>query len=138
MKRCRKCNKLKKDSAFAKSSRNKDGLQSYCKECANRIRRERFQNKKDEEYEVRKARRVHTRITVREIKEELSCEICGESHPATLDFHHKDPTEKDFSISDAVGSGYSIETVKEEISKCRILCSNCHRKLHYEEDLESI
>lgn len=54
---------------------------------------------------------------------------CGEDHPACLDFHHTDPSRKSFSISR--GSIYSLESVKEEIKKCVIMCANCHRKLHW-------
>jgi len=35
--------------------------------------------------------------------------------------------EKESNISIMSSSGYSIETLKEEISKCEIVCSNCHR-----------
>lgn len=37
MKRCSKCGKELPDSDFYKSSKASDGLQSYCKECANQI-----------------------------------------------------------------------------------------------------
>jgi hypothetical protein len=65
-------------------------------------------------------------------KKNLKCEICGENHPATLDFHHKDPNEKELIVSKAVWTR-SWSGIKKEIDKCSVLCSNCHRKLHYEE-----
>jgi hypothetical protein len=50
-----------------------------------------------------------------------------------IDFHHADPTRKEFSISVAIRKRYSLERITREIKKCRRLCSNCHRKLHWEE-----
>ena len=61
----------------------------------------------------------------------LKCEMCGENHPACLDFHHKDKKDKSFNVAIMASSGYSIEKIKEEIAKCIVLCSNCHRKEHY-------
>ena len=57
--------------------------------------------------------------------------MCGENHPACLDFHHKDKKDKSFNVAIMASSGYSIEKIKEEIAKCIVLCSNCHRKEHY-------
>ena len=48
-----------------------------------------------------------------------------------LEFHHTDPNEKDFHISDMASSGYSWLTIMKEIDKCEILCANCHRQLNY-------
>jgi hypothetical protein len=64
---------------------------------------------------------------------ELACDACGEDHPAVIDFHHTDPQVKEFSISVAVRKRYSMERITGEIKKCRQLCSNCHRKLHWGE-----
>lgn len=66
-----------------------------------------------------------------EYKSTLECEKCGFTHPATLDFHHKDPYQKDFGISHAALQGRSWDRIMEEITKCKVLCSNCHRILHY-------
>ena len=61
------------------------------------------------------------------------CSICGyDKHYAALDFHHKDPDKKDFSISQ--NSNMSWERVKRELEKCILICSNCHREIHSQWD----
>jgi hypothetical protein len=67
-----------------------------------------------------------------QLKATLECAQCGENHPATLQFHHRDPQKKDFNLSEAVREGYSIERIKKEVAKCIVLCANCHAKEHYE------
>lgn len=57
---------------------------------------------------------------------------CGESHPAALDFHHLGHVDKILNVADMLKDGWSIDSMLKEISKCEILCSNCHRKKHYE------
>jgi hypothetical protein len=65
----------------------------------------------------------------RSLKASLKCERCGENHPACLEFHHRDQAKKDCEVSKMVRTS-SIERILEEIAKCDVLCSNCHRKLH--------
>jgi len=67
-----------------------------------------------------------------EYKVTLACQRCGENHPAALDFHHRNPEEKDTSIAKAVHMGWGIERILTEIEKCDILCANCHKRLHAE------
>ena len=68
-------------------------------------------------------------------KATLKCKVCGENHPATLDFHHVDPNEKEHSI-DRLVRNRSWKTIERELEKCVVLCANCHRKHHHEERLE--
>lgn len=63
----------------------------------------------------------------------LKCEECGFNHPGALDFHHNDPTQKDRSISQMVYHKVSVEKIQLEIGKCKVLCANCHRILHWKE-----
>lgn len=79
----------------------------------------------------RKQRRADLILEINEIKKNLKCVKCGEKHIATLDFHHKGNYKKDFSISKAIRDRLSIITVKKEMLKCKVLCSNCHRILHH-------
>ena len=78
-----------------------------------------------------KRRKLEIRKWLKEYKKTLKCSRCSENHPATIDFHHKDKSEKDQDISYFVAFGYSIDRIKREIEKCDILCANCHRKEHY-------
>lgn len=65
---------------------------------------------------------------LKQYKETLLCEVCGENAPECLDFHHRDPAEKKFALSDGTARG--VETMLAEIAKCAVLCANCHRKVH--------
>lgn len=65
-------------------------------------------------------------------KATLRCDTCGEDHPATLDLHHRDASAKEHSIRDMLDSPYSQKRILAEIAKCVVLCSNCHRKLHWQ------
>ena len=58
------------------------------------------------------------------------CARCGYDRCVdALEFHHKDPAQKDFNIS-SKGHTRSWERVKEELDKCEMLCANCHREIH--------
>jgi hypothetical protein len=87
----------------------------------------------------RHSRRVYERVRRR--KQELvewlrslrvRCTRCPETHPACLDFHHRDPDQKEFSVTKAAMRGWSRERIAIEIAKCDVLCSNCHRKEHWD------
>lgn len=75
-------------------------------------------------------RRKLVRKQLTEYKKNLSCVRCGMDHPACLDFHHTDPTGKENSITNAT-KNWSWERILQEIQKCIVLCSNCHRIEHY-------
>jgi transcription elongation factor Elf1 len=77
-------------------------------------------------------RKEQLRVFYNKLKENLECAQCGENHPATIQFHHRDPQQKDFNLSAAVRQGYSAERIKREMAKCTVLCANCHAKLHYD------
>lgn len=65
-----------------------------------------------------------------ELKSQMCCTFCSETHPATLEFHHLDPSAKETTIANAVMNGWSVKRVQAEMAKCIVLCANCHRKLH--------
>lgn len=63
------------------------------------------------------------------------CNRCAfDSHPSALEFHHKDG-DKEFAIGMAANKSWG--SIVDEIRKCELLCSNCHRIEHserYEKD----
>jgi hypothetical protein len=59
------------------------------------------------------------------------CSICGyEKNLAALVFHHTDSTEKDFKLDIRSLSNRKFEPVMAEISKCILVCANCHAEIH--------
>lgn len=76
-----------------------------------------------------KARRKKVRLLAVQYKGG-KCEICGYNRCVdAFEFHHLDVTQKDFGISEK-GYTRSWAKVKEELDKCKLLCSNCHRETH--------
>lgn len=59
------------------------------------------------------------------------CQVCGyKRHQNALEFHHLDPSTKSFSVSEKNSGTIGRERKFEEIRKCVLLCSNCHKELH--------
>lgn len=72
--------------------------------------------------------KTEARAYIAEVKK-AGCSRCPETHPATLDFHHK-TDDKKYGIAKMVSRATSLKTIKAEIEKCELLCANCHRKEH--------
>jgi 5-methylcytosine-specific restriction endonuclease McrA len=61
-----------------------------------------------------------------------ACRLCGyNKYVGALHFHHLDPKTKSFSLSNN-GLTKSITKLREEASKCILLCANCHAETHIE------
>jgi transposase len=83
-------------------------------------------------YRCRKCRQdavVRRRRKVKQILVEEAggrCKLCGYDRClAALQFHHIDPTAKQFGVAQ-YGAARSIDRLRAEIRKCVLLCSNCH------------
>jgi len=84
---------------------------------------------KEKSREARKKARQDLKEWFYNYKKTLKCLICGEKESVCLDFHHIDPSTKEFSVAAAYMSK-TKERLLKEISKCVVLCANCHRKVH--------
>jgi hypothetical protein len=90
-----------------------------------------YAKNKDKYNANRVARRRAKYSWVDERKVALGCSVCGYDNNSTaLHFHHVDSQIKENSIARLVRSFASQEEIEAEISKCIVLCSNCHAELH--------
>ena len=56
------------------------------------------------------------------------CMDCGVKYPPyVMDFDHRAKQNKEINIGRMIGGGWSKGKVDKEISKCDLVCSNCHR-----------
>ena len=116
---CKVCGEKKPKEEFYFS--NGKLAQKTCKSCVRLKEKEKYYSKQDK---------------LIEFKKEKACLKCGCSKHYLIDFHHTNPVEKEFTISE--NSHAKFETLLKEIEKCIPLCSNCHREFHYLEKEQGI
>jgi hypothetical protein len=121
MKQCRYCKKLYPESYFgvALTTETKVYYRHKCKFCYQLTKRE--LRKKNQNWLLN-------------FKKEGKCSMCNNEDYRALEFHHINSKQKDFSISYMRNNSFSLEKMKEEIKKCVILCANCHRITHWQEN----
>ena len=140
---CYKCGRTLSIQMFSKNVWKKDQHSEICKDCMSKYHKERYhtiakeskkrtkewaKNNKDKVYLRNKQNIIIRKNLINKYKKANGCYFCGESNPTVLDFHHKDPSKKDYSVSNMVGG--SEDKMWKEVKKCIVVCSNCHRKLH--------
>lgn len=121
---CSKCLETKTLDNFYSNGKTPSGSSKYkpaCIKCENSIRRN----------------NVSMKIIdyIKSCGKTYACERCGYSGVfGSLDFHHVNPGDKQFSIGDYTNrtmSSYKFETdLVPELEKCILLCPNCHRQEH--------
>tara|TARA_R110000824_G_C15185484_1_gene674211 strand:+ start:652 stop:1071 length:420 start_codon:yes stop_codon:yes gene_type:complete len=133
MKSCTVCKEEKELLDFNKKTTNSDGLQNICRKCSNK-KSKHYYNKDKAKHKANtlknsKKRRAEYKLWVDEIKA-AGCSCCEEKEVCCLDFHHLDPSTKEKAVAKLVSAGLSKAKIQEEIDKCILVCSNCHRKIH--------
>lgn len=115
LKKCCNCKEVKEKNHFYIRSHNT--LQPNCKVCHNKKTQERSVSKKIKAIRYKGGK----------------CLDCSLSYPeepyVIFDFHHLDPSEKKLSWNSM--RFISENKMYEELDKCVLLCSNCHRKRHH-------
>jgi len=108
---CCKCKNWKEINDF--STKGEGRYQHYCKVCLSAYQADRWRKRKLKAIELLGGK----------------CGKCGYCRNyAALEFHHLDPSQKDFDFN--VGRRRSWDKLIEELKKCVLLCSNCHREEH--------
>jgi hypothetical protein len=109
---CTKCGEEKAaDEFYVKTNGN---WHTWCKTCFNKATGQR----------VSERRRLLKETLVEEFGS--ICLDCGNKYPPfMMDFDHRDPSEKSFTI--AASTVLGIDRLREEAKKCDLVCANCHR-----------
>lgn len=156
---CSKCGNELPTTLFYKDSRREDGLRSVCKLCWSQRQKAYRIAHKDEIVEsgkqyyrsnkeqigqrVRKwksdnheklmdqqrARRQSAADQITTLK--TPCVKCGDERPWVIQFHHIDPSEKEFEINVEKIMFRHTAHVEAEAKKCACLCANCHTEFHH-------
>ena len=88
-------------------------------------------NKSIENYCLKWAKKI---IAIRSLGGK--CQDCGEDNIFALEFHHTFADEKEDGVSQLFSRGKSLNKIMDEVSKCELLCSNCHRVRHFSSDIK--
>lgn len=129
-KQCVGCNENLSLDLFSFRNKAKGTLQSRCKKCYNLYNRHYYKNFERDKQITRVGKNTKKlRERYQTWKSQQSCCVCREDAVECLDLHHVDPKEKDGNISLLLAYN-SWNRVVEEIQKCVVVCSNCHRKIH--------
>jgi predicted transcriptional regulator len=96
--------------------RGKPNSGVYCKKCTTEKTVDRMQNLKRQMVQYKGG----------------ECVRCGyKKYFGALEFHHLNPSEKDFNPSSLKRYKFD-DRIKNELDKCILVCSNCHREIHHE------
>lgn len=95
----------------------------YCRTCSREQNRVNYGNRSES---IKRSRSKH-RQPVFEYLKENPCVDCGEADPVVLEFDHVRGTKKQ-AVSSMINRGFSIDVIFEEIAKCDVRCSNCHKR----------
>lgn len=157
LKKCIQCGRELTLDNFYKSKATKDGYRPQCKDCCKTNNTEYYNKHKDERIDYQKKYTINNIDKVKEFqgkyyeehREDLKkyykqrtsekrkfidslktpCVKCGEDRLYLIEFHHIDPSEKCFTISDRARN--KSDMLKAEINKCVCLCRNCHGEFHH-------
>lgn len=114
---CTKCQRELSIDQFNWRDKSKGTRRADCKDCHSGYMKNKYQEKK---------------IEIQDLKKGRKCAKCGyDKCGAALDFHHINPKDKDERVARMISNNYNLDIIYEEIKKCIVLCSNCHREFHF-------
>ena len=129
MRKCGRCGATKPLEDFAWRRKAKGQLDTYCRPCRAAYKQEHYARNRQRYIDNAASRRSamlaeRVQFIVRYVSER-GCADCGERDPVVLEFDHL--RDKEFSISSGIRER-NWDQVLREISKCEVVCANCHRR----------
>lgn len=135
MKTCKDC-KLELDESMFGIRSDNGRPKTYCRKCDNdrfkswRSRNKEYQTKRSSDW-IKNVRIPRLKKFINKIKSN-PCTDCGVKYsPWVMEFDHLDRYKKFRNVSKMVANGMSEKRILEEISKCELVCANCHREREY-------
>lgn len=127
-KTCGTCLSEKDITAF---SRKGEGFCSKCKECQKLYHKEWWSRNEERNAKARrKSIREYKKslaALISSLKDKPCCDCGGRFKPWQMDFDHLGKIPKYMNVSRLATSGVGRRRILEEISKCDLVCANCHR-----------
>jgi hypothetical protein len=136
---CSKCLLLLPETDFYRKTPT--NLRSDCKSCHKLTMRSRSKEHYNENKEYYRKRNERSRKELAQLIKQYKikhniCTDCKLPHPPwRLEFDHIDPKLKTAEVSTL--TSFSKEKILKEISKCQIVCANCHRDRTYYRRMQS-
>ena len=126
MRLCSVCKLEKSETEFYWKNKKKGIKQYACNKCYRKKHKQYYLNNKDYYKEKAKRQKIRNKQKIIELKSK-PCSDCHQEYPYyVMDFDHRPGEEKLFGIGGATG-WRSKGRIFEEIDKCDLVCSNCHR-----------
>ena len=127
---CRRCGERQPVSSFHHSSER--GRQAWCKSCRKAYDASYWQKTRHTRMQFRKLRQAEIESWHRGLKETTACADCGSYfHHAAMHFDHIPGHPKRREVSTLVHQG-ARRAAMHEITKCELVCANCHAVRTYE------
>lgn len=130
-KRCSKCKEEKPLDQFNFKDKARGQVQSRCRDCHNAYLKIHYGRNKAKYILKARLFAKKKRIEFGKIVTQLKCNPCtdcGKQYPPyVMDFDHINAEDKLDDIAALLRRGYGKQTLIDEIAKCELVCSNCHR-----------
>lgn len=127
MKNCKVCKLEKEDTQFSFRNKTKGTRHNICKLCATELSKTYYVKDKPKHRQNTKKHIAKRKEWFNNLKEK-PCVDCGiQYHWHVMDFDHLPQFEKKFELAEMRRNNMSKSKILEEVSKCDVICSNCHR-----------
>jgi hypothetical protein len=126
-KRCSHCKHKLSIRKFNKDIHRKDGLNNICRDCRANYKKKIYPQSKKQLMDKRKERKRMRYLFLFQYLNKHPCVDCGETDPVVLDFDHV-RGDKIAELSKMAHGLRPMTMIEQEIEKCEVRCSNCHRR----------
>jgi len=99
-----------------------------------------YDEKENQKKQNKKKQEKRKQLKLQIIKEHGGCcEVCKiDFDPCVYEFHHIDATIKDEQPAFIFRSYLHLKKLREKLKGCMLICANCHKIIHKNQNLKNI